>query len=185
MACPYVRRRLARVSCACTALARLAHHPLFQELVDGSPDADRRTYVLNRGDAGLLASLDRLSATAASATPEGPSIAAHVDHLRYGLSLLNRWAQGTLPAKQETDWTVSWRRNVVSDTEWRNLRSELRHEADVWTETLRMPREISDIEAGLVSSVAHVACHLGAILQIDRSTGGPTAEDEARAQAED
>jgi hypothetical protein len=74
----------------------------------------------------------------------------------------------------------------VSDTEWRNLRSELRHEADVWTGTLRMPREVSDIEAGwLVSSVAHVAYHLGAIRQIDRSTRGPTAEDEARAQDED
>jgi hypothetical protein len=159
---------------------------LFHELVDGSRDAGRRTYVLNQGDPGLFASLDRLSATAASATPEGPSIAAHVDHLRYGLSLLNRWAQGTLPAKQETDWTASWRRNVVSDTEWRNLRSELRHEADVWTGTLRMPREVSDIEAGwLVSSVAHVAYHLGAIRPIDRSTRGPTAEDEARAQDED
>jgi hypothetical protein len=98
----------------------------------------------------------------------------------------NRWARGTLPAKQATDWTVSWRRNVVSDTEWRHLRSELRHEADAWTATLRMPREVSEIEAGwLVSSVAHVACHLGAIRQIDRSTRGPTAEDEVRAQAED
>jgi hypothetical protein len=161
-------------------------HTLFQELVGGSPDADRRTYVLNQGDAGLLASLDRLSATAASATPAGPSIAAHVDHLRYGLSLLNRWAQGTLPAQQAADWTVSWRRNVVSDTEWRHLRSELRHEADAWTATLRMPREVSEIEAGwLVSSVAHVAYHLGAIRQIDRSTRGPTAVDEARALAED
>lgn len=157
---------------------------LFREIVGGSPDASRRTYVLNQGDAGLLASLDLLTASAASATPAGPSIAAHVDHLLYGLSLLNRWAHGTLPARQETDWTASWRRNVVSDSEWRHLRSELRREAELWMETLRQPRDVSDIEAGwLVSSVAHFAYHPGAIRQIDRSMRGPTAEDEARAQA--
>src|SRR2546428_3951607 len=70
---------------------------LFGELAHGSPDPSRRTYVLNQGDAGLLASLDRLSAAAASATRGGPSIAAHVDHPRYGVSLLNRWATGTAP----------------------------------------------------------------------------------------
>ena len=30
---------------------------LFNELVHGSPDASARTYVLNQGDGGLLASL--------------------------------------------------------------------------------------------------------------------------------
>ena len=102
---------------------------LFHELISGSPDSRRRTYVLNQGDAGLLASLDRLSAAAASATHEGPSIAAHVDHLRCGMSLLNRWATGTLPPIQDMDWTTSWRKNVVSDTEWHDLREELRREA--------------------------------------------------------
>jgi hypothetical protein len=155
---------------------------LFSELVEGSPDANRRTYVLNQGDAGLLGSLDRLSATAASGTHGGPSIAAHVDHLRYGLSLLNRWANGTLPPKQEMDWTASWRKNAVSDAEWRHLRAELRREAEAWAEALRTPREVSVVEAGwLAGSVAHVAYHLGAIRQIDRASRGPTAEDEARA----
>src|SRR5262245_44824267 len=65
---------------------------LFNELIDGSPDPSRRTYMLNQGDAGFLVSLDRLPAAAASAANRGPSIAAHVDHVRYGLSLLNRWA---------------------------------------------------------------------------------------------
>jgi hypothetical protein len=158
---------------------------LFNELISGSPDSSRRTYVLNQGDAGLLVSLDRLSAAAASATHGGPSIAAHVDHLRHGLSLLNQWAKGTLPPKEDMDWTVSWRKNVVSDTEWRKLRGELGREADAWAETLRTPREVSDVEAGwLAGSVAHFAYHMGAIRQIDRATGGPTAEDEARAQAE-
>lgn len=158
---------------------------VFCELVDGSPDATARTYVLNRGDAGLLASLDTLSADAASARHgSAPSIAAHVDHLRYGLAVLNQWAAGSLPASQDMDWTASWRKNVVSDDEWRALRSELRGEARAWVETLRVPREVSDVEAGwIVGCLAHVAYHFGAIRQIDRAARGPSAEDEARAEA--
>ena len=44
---------------------------IFRELVQGSPDPKARTYVLNQGDDGLLASLDRLSAAQASATRDG------------------------------------------------------------------------------------------------------------------
>src|SRR5436309_13164398 len=84
---------------------------LFGELVHGSPDPSERTYVLNQGDVGLLASLNRLSAASASATHGGPSTAAHVDHLRYGLSLLNRWANGPPPPWPDTDWPASWRKN--------------------------------------------------------------------------
>jgi hypothetical protein len=156
---------------------------LFDELVQGSPDRRRSTYVLNQGDPGLLASLDRLSAAAASATRGGPSIAAHVDHLRYGLSLLNRWAAGLSPPWPEMDWAASWRRTVVSDAEWRRLRDELRREAEAWAQALGTPREVNDTEAAwLAGSVAHFAYHMGAIRQTDRATGGPTAEQEASAQ---
>ena len=158
---------------------------IFRELVHGSPDPSARTYVLNQGDRGLLASLDRLSSAAASSTHAGgPSIAAHVDHLRYGLMLLNRWADGTSPPWPDMDWTASWRQIEVSDAGWQKLRDELRREATRWTEALDTRREVSDVEAGwMAGSVAHLAYHLGAIRQIDRATRGPTAEDEARAQA--
>lgn len=158
---------------------------LFKELAHGSPDPKARTFVLNQGDAGLLASLDRLPAAAASTTRDGSSIAAHVDHLRYGLSLLNGWAAGRHPPWPEMDWTASWRQNVVSDAEWRALREALRREADVWVDVLRTPREVGDVEAGWIAgSVAHLAYHMGAIRQIDRAARGPSAEDEARAQRE-
>ena len=159
---------------------------LFNELVHGSPDRGARTYMLNQGDLGLLASLDRLSSAEASATHGGGgSIAAHVDHLRYGLSLLNRWANGVPPPWPDMDWTASWRRNIVSDDEWQKLREELRREADAWAQVLRTPRDVSDVEVGwMAGSVAHLAYHMGAIRQIDRTARGPTAEDEARAEAE-
>jgi len=157
---------------------------VFHELAHGSADASARSNVLNQGDHGLLASLDQLSAAAASATAgDGPSIAAHADHLRYGFSLLNRWADGVSPPWPDMDWTASWRRTVVSEPEWRTLRDELHREATRWAEALRTPRDVSDVEAGwMVGSVAHLAYHLGAIRQIDRATRGPSAEDEARAQ---
>jgi hypothetical protein len=154
---------------------------IFREIVQGSPDSSARTYVLNQGDPGLLASLDRLTAAAASATHGGgPSIASHVDHLRYGLSLLNRWADGLSPPWPEMDWTASWRQTAVSDAGWKMLRDELRREATRWAEALSTPRDLSDVEAGwMVGSVVHLAYHMGAIRQIDRATRGPTAEDEA------
>src|SRR5512141_26225 len=154
---------------------------ILEELVQGSPDPRAGTYVLNRGDAGLLASLERLSPAAASATPNGgASIAAHVDHLRYGLSLLNAWAAGVPEPFREADFTASWQRVVVSEVEWRELRDGLRREAAAWAEAMRTPRTASDRELGwMTASVAHLAYHMGAIRQIDRAARGPTAEDEA------
>ena len=94
---------------------------LLSELADGaSSDA---CYVLNRGDAGLLQSLEKLSATAASQpAPTGSTIAAHVDHLRYGFSLMNRWASGDNPWGT-ADWTASWRKTTVSEPAWRQFAS--------------------------------------------------------------
>src|SRR4029453_18741150 len=94
---------------------------LFGELVDGSPKAGG--YMLNGGDAGLLGSLEKLTAQAGSATTEhGSSIAAHADHVRYGLGLLNRWSAGEQPDPfASADWSASWRHTTVSDDQWRLL----------------------------------------------------------------
>jgi hypothetical protein len=149
---------------------------LMTELVDGAPQT--AAYMLNRGDAGLLRSLDRLSAAAASAVaPGGSSIAAHVEHLRYGLSLMNRWAAGDNPFA-DADWGQSWRNTTVSDADWRQLRAALRDETHHWIRALGTPRDVDDIELnGMVGSVAHLAYHLGAIRQIDRAARGPAAND--------
>jgi len=145
---------------------------LFGELVQGA--APSGGYMLNRSDQGLLRSLDTMSAAAASApTKTGSSIAAHVDHLRYGLSLMNRWSGGDDPFK-DADWSASWKKTKVSESEWRTLRTELRAEATRWLDTLRTPREVQEIELnGMIGSIAHLAYHLGAIRQIDTSLRGP------------
>lgn len=147
---------------------------LFVELVEGA--SEDGAYVLNQGDAGLLRSLDTLDAAAASrVTATGSSIAAHMDHVRYGLWLLNRWAAGENPWA-DADWTASWRKTSVSEIEWKQLRTSLREEARRWTNALATPRDVSDLELnGIIGSIAHVAYHLGAIRQIDRAARGPTA----------
>ena len=153
---------------------------LMSELVNGAPDPHVSTYMLNRADAGLLGSLGRLSASAASAaTPGGASIAAHVEHVRYGLSLLNRWAAGEEAPWKDADWTAAWKTTTVSDDQWAALRESLGREARTWIDVLRTPREV-DLEqlTWISSSVAHLAYHLGAIRHIDRAARGPSAEDE-------
>jgi hypothetical protein len=137
---------------------------LFAELTDGpSPDA---AYMLNSGDAGLLRSLDGLSAEAASrpSAPGAASIAAHVDHFCYGLDLMNRWSDGEADPWSSADWAASWRRTTVTESEWADLRERLRQTARRWRKALQTPREMSALELnGVISSVAHLAYHLGAI----------------------
>lgn len=149
---------------------------LFAELVDGAPEGG--AFMLNPGDAGLLRSLDRLSAEAASQSSDGgATIAAHVEHLRYGLSLMNRWAGGENPFA-DADWSVAWRTTAVSDAEWAQLRAGLGDEAHRWLAALGTPREVQPVEInGVIGSIAHLAYHLGAIRQIDRAARGPAASD--------
>jgi hypothetical protein len=145
---------------------------LLGELVEGAPKEGG--YMLNPGDEGLLRSLEKLPASDASArTPTGSSIAAHVDHVRYGLSLMNRWAQGENPFAT-ADWSASWRQTSVSEREWKERLSGLRAEAARWLAALRQPRDVDEIGLnGMIGSIAHLAYHLGAIRQINTSVRGP------------
>ena len=147
---------------------------LFAELMHGVPQTS--SYILNPKDDGLLESVKRLSAAQASANHDGgSSIAAHVEHLRYGLSLLNRWASGEDPWR-DADWSASWRQQSVSEGEWAELQRQLREEAAAWRKTIATPRDVDDVElTGMVANIAHLAYHLGAIRQIDRSVVGPSS----------
>lgn len=151
---------------------------LFAELIDGPPA--NWAFVLNPGDRGLLRSLDTLSAAEAFATPAhgGGSVAAHVDHLCYGIGLLNRWRNGEEHPFADADYGASWQRGTVSDDEWAARRAALAHEASAWKTALLKPRVLSDVEMnGVISSVVHLAYHVGAIRQIARALRGPGASD--------
>jgi hypothetical protein len=147
---------------------------LFGELVDGTAAFDGG-YILNTGDAGLLASLDKLSASDASnSTNDGATVAAHVQHLRYGLSLMNRWAAEGGNPFADAKWDEAWKTRQVDARAWDEIRAGFRDEAQRWLAVLRAPREVNETDFnGMVASIAHLAYHLGAIRQIDKSARGP------------
>ena len=149
---------------------------LLRELLDG-PSEDA-AFVLNPGDRGLLASLDALSADAASARPGGrSSVAAHVDHLRYGFELLNRWARGENPWADAT-YSASWKRQLVNDEQWRTLRAALADEARAWRKAAAERQEWDEVTlTGALASAVHLAYHVGSIRQIERAASGPPAKD--------
>lgn len=147
---------------------------LFSELVDGAADSGG-AFVLNSGDPGLLRSLGRLTSSDASrSVNDGATIAAHAQHLRYGLSLMNRWAaEGGNPFADAT-WDAAWKTSTVDAAAWDDIRDGLRDETRAWLGALGSPREASAVElSGMIASIAHLAYHLGAIRQIDRQTRGP------------
>lgn len=140
---------------------------LLGEIFDGPPGNE--AYVLNPGDPGLLRQLDSIDAAAASARPMPgkTTIAAHVDHVCYGLSLMNRWVGGEANPFAGADWEASWKRATVSDEQWRTLRAELRRQAEAWQKHVAERKDWDDLAAaGALSSAAHTAYHLGAIRQI-------------------
>ncbi len=147
---------------------------LFAELTDGAPRGGG-AFILNSGDAGFVRSLETLSAGDAShGLNGGATVAAHVKHVAYGLSLMNRWArEGGNPFADAT-WDAGWKTSRVSDDEWSDIRADLRNQTIEWRQHLAEPRQVMDIELrGLIASVAHLAYHLGALRQIAAAARGP------------
>jgi hypothetical protein len=147
---------------------------LFSELVDGVPPGTG-AFILNSGDVGLLRSLEKLDAAAASRRAnDGATIAAHVQHLRFGLSLMNRWATEGGNPFADAKWDEAWKISTVDTAQWEEIRNGFREEARRWREALNAPRTTTPVElSGMIGSVAHLAYHLGAIRQIEKSARGP------------
>lgn len=153
---------------------------IFAELTTGA--AKTGGFVLNGGDAGLLTSLDQLTAADASRNSHaGATIAAHAEHLRFGLSLMNRWATEGGNPFAHAKWYEAWTITTVDDARWKTIRDGLRKEVDQWQRALQVRREVQEIElSGMFGSVSHMAYHLGAIRQIHAAARGPKDESEGR-----
>jgi hypothetical protein len=147
---------------------------LWGELVDG-PSDPLGPFMLNSGDVGLLRSLDALSAHQASRSAnDGATIAAHAQHVRFGLSLMNRWATEGGNPFADPSWDEAWKIGAVNPAEWNEIQAGLRDEARRWVDVLTSSRDVAPVElTGMIASIAHLAYHLGAIRQISRETRGP------------
>ena len=149
------------------AIFQRAVGKLLTEILDGPPGSE--CYLLNPGDPGLIRQLESIDARSASARPMPgkTTIAAHVDHVHYGFSLLNRWIAGEPNPWADADWNASWQRTTVSDSQWKALLAGLREETDNWRNAVAARTDWDDTTAaGAISSAAHTAYHLGAIRQI-------------------
>ncbi|MFN8061562.1 MAG: hypothetical protein U0Q12_20550 [Vicinamibacterales bacterium] len=147
---------------------------LFSELIDG-PTARGGGFMLNSGDTGLVRTLATLTASDASRSANGgATIAAHAEHLRYGLSLMNTWAAEGGNPFADAAWDRAWQTSSVDEAAWLEIRSGLAAEAGRWRATLGTERTVTQVELnGMIASIAHLAYHLGAIRQIHRDARGP------------
>jgi hypothetical protein len=147
---------------------------LFSELTGGATHP-KGAFMLNSGDIGLIRSLDKIEAADAShSVNDGATIAAHAQHLRYGLSLMNRWATEGGNPFADAKWDEAWTISDVDSNRWDEIRSGLQKEIQRWQQALTTPRDVSKVElSGMIGSIAHLAYHLGAIRQINKTARGP------------
>lgn len=115
-------------------------------------------------DAGLLGTLADLDAVAASqpGRPGGPSIAAHVEHLRWSLANVNATIRG---AEWQPDWSASWSVVSVDESAWKALRKEIEREFADLRSALESEPDVRDpmMLRGVLALAPHAAYHLGAI----------------------
>jgi hypothetical protein len=146
------------------------HHALsnmLTELFDGPPGQE--AYVLNPGDTGLLRQLDTIDAGTASRPliPGRTTIAAHIDHVQFGLAILIRWFAGEANPFAGADFNASWKRTVVNEVQWRRLRDALLNDAEAWLKAVSNRANWDNVSASAaLSTAAHTAYHIGAIRQI-------------------
>ena len=87
---------------------------------------------------------------------------------------MNRWArEGGNPFADAT-WDEAWKVSSVNPAQWDEIQRGLREETHRWLQMLAAPRDITDVElTGVIASIGHLAYHLGAIRQIQKSARGP------------
>ncbi len=134
-------------------------HALLTEAYEGSSQvwfSDHNT--------GLFSSLQSLNAKQVSKT----GIAAHTEHLRWSLMVVNAMMRDEHPVM---DWTQSWTIKTVSEPEWQELLEQLKLEYQALQTNMPPNPDLNDrmfVTSG-VALVAHAAYHLGAIRQMTRA----------------
>jgi hypothetical protein len=112
---------------------------------------------------GLFGSLEGVDAATASRNPGPgrPSVAAHVEHLRYTLEVVNAWLRGEKP---QVDWEESWRTKSVDEEAWTSLQAGLRQQ---YERTIAFLDATPDPDARqctiLADNLAHSGYHVGSI----------------------
>ncbi len=116
--------------------------------------------------AGLFDTLEHLSAAQASQPiAEGAiSIAAHVEHIRFYLNVVEQFMSGRT---EKVNWEDSWCVQKVTPETWSALKQDLKAAYTSVTKTFESIGKWEDDEVGdSLTIVVHTAYHLGAIRQV-------------------
>jgi len=137
---------------------------LLNETFEGSP-AGKGSVYLDRS-IGVFDVFENTSAENASQSlsKNGTTIAAHCEHLRFYLEVLNNYLNGDFKI---ITWSDSWLTSAVDESEWNLLREKTETTYKTVNETLRKKDDWNvDMISVALGILAHSAYHLGAIRQI-------------------
>jgi len=135
---------------------------LLRETFEGMPTPEEQVY-LDR-DAGIFMTLGRLNARQASTEINSGTIAAHCEHARFYLELLDNYLNKDF---RILDFKQSWRIKTVGEDEWDALRENVSRTYRKISETFEKNEEWAlDSITVAMGVVAHTAYHLGAIRQL-------------------
>ena len=135
---------------------------LFKEAFEGL--SAREGNVFLDGGIGFFTTLGKIDAQQASREINANTIAAHSEHARFYLELLNNYLNKDY---RVMDFKQSWRIQSVSEDEWESLRENLAQIYRQIEETFRRNEEWTlDSITVAMGIIAHSAYHLGAIRQM-------------------
>lgn|SRR5690606_21993064 len=139
----------------------------YRELLEGMPEGEP-TWVTNGGpEGGIYGTLESLSAEQASTEIDGTTAAAHAEHVRWALQLVNDYFAGTEPSG---GWSESWLVSRVDPAGWNALRTRLRAAGEQLLANVRDSQQWGDEMSinGALASYGHTAYHLGALRQLQK-----------------
>lgn len=138
---------------------------LFKETFEGMPTSEEQVYLAR--DAGIFATLGAIDAARASAEINSNTIAAHSEHARFYLELLDNYLNKDF---RVLDFKQSWRIKFVTEDEWDALRENMSKIYRKVSETFGKNDEWAlDTITVAMGIVAHTAYHLGAIRQLAKN----------------
>ncbi len=138
---------------------------LFKETFEGIPAPGQQVY-LDR-DAGIFATLGAIDAAQASTDINSTTIAAHSEHTRFYLELLDNYLNEDM---RIVDFKQSWRIKTVGEDEWDELRENMSKIYRKAGETLDKKDDwVLDTITVAMGIVTHTAYHLGAIRQMAKN----------------
>ena len=135
---------------------------LFRETFEGMEKIEENVYLSH--DTGIFITLGKISAEDASTEINSTTIAAHSEHTRFYIELLDNYLNKNM---RVVNFNQSWEIKTVNEDEWDDLRENISRVYRKTTETFEKNEEWNlDTITVAMGIIAHTAYHLGAIRQI-------------------